>query len=372
MPFCGVSQSLEGMNVTSQLEDREEINENVPVLLEGIWENSSRYVIFDSGYVSRLSSRRIPSIALKAFYGWYVDRTAESDEYSLNHLRPSNDTTSKSAEHLEIHFTPITDELFSPGESVFHEGYSVTQGKMPSGAWDMEIKYPGYKETYHVPIAVIGNNLYIKFLIRSSKDVGSEGENEKINLQGFWQDSGSASGIKVSPPVLYDELLSYYVSGDYVYHIRYWVTDMEYDGETKAAFSDGNETFYVPKHIISGNRVFTCVSGKSRNIRNIERSEKLPEKFELNDVVISGSVTDESGFNTFVSGNGATIMGIGEPYLVLLDDSRSFEDILEEAALRKAPSPAPLFPPHGLLDFDWSIIEDPPESYDRRMLDLGK
>lgn len=368
------SQSLEGVNVTSTQEtsSQEESDENVPVLLEGIWENSTRYVIFDSGYVSRLSSRRIPSVALKAFYGWYVDRTAESNEYSLNNPRPSNDTTSKTAQQLELHFTPITDELYSSSEASYHEGYSVSMGKMSSGAWDMEVKYPGFKETYHIPVAVIGNNLYIKFLIRSSTEVSSGSEGEKEKLQGFWQDSGSASGIKVSPPVLSDELLSYYVSGEYVYHIRYWVCDMDYDSETKAAFSDGNETFYVPKHIMSGDRVFTCVAGRSRNIRNIERSEKLPEKYELNDVFVSGSVTDESGLNAAVSGNGATIMGIGEPYLVLVEGSRTFEDILEEAALRKAPSPAPVFPPHGLLDFDWSIIEDPPATYDRRMLDLGK
>lgn len=378
-PFCVNSQSLEGVNVTSNSETVEMQN-LVPILLEGIWENRTRTVIFDSGYVTRLSSRRIPAIALKPFYGWYMDRTAESDEFSFSNPRPSNDATSKNAQQLEIRFEPLVQELYSNDEASVSSALKVSKGNEASGAWIMEIKYPGIKEKYYIPVAVIGNKLYLDFLIRPLDDStliliqgqSSEDSPSKDSLLGFWQDTGASSGIMVSPPLLAKELLSYYVNAEYAYHIRYWETDMDYDGVTEAAFSDDNKTFYVPKHLLSGNRVFTCVAGRSRNIRNIERSKEIPEKYELNEVNVSGYVSDENGNNVYVDLTCATIMGLGEPYLIRLDDSLTYEDILSEAALRKAPSPAPLFPPHGLLDFDWSIIEDPPESYDRRMLDLGK
>ena len=67
----------------------------------------------------------------------------------------------------------------------------------------------------------------------------------------------------------------------------------------------------------------------------------------------------------------ATICALGEPYLSIVPD-KTIEEIFSEDLARQRPKPEPLFPPHGVLDFDWSIIEDPPKSYNRRMLDLGK
>lgn len=55
--------------------------EEVPALLKGVWKNSSRYFVFDSGYVSD-DGGAIPQAVLRSFYTWYDDRAAESSLYS--------------------------------------------------------------------------------------------------------------------------------------------------------------------------------------------------------------------------------------------------------------------------------------------------
>ena len=56
----------------------------------------------------------------------------------------------------------------------------------------------------------------------------------------------------------------------------------------------------------------------------------------------------------------------------VLVDGKTIEQIIREDSEKKYPEPEPLFPPHGVLDFDWSILEDPPANWNMRMLDLGK
>ena len=53
-------------------------------------------------------------------------------------------------------------------------------------------------------------------------------------------------------------------------------------------------------------------------------------------------------------------------------EGKTIEEIIKQDSEKKYPAPQPLFPPHGILDFDWSIIEDPPTNYNKRVLDLGK
>ena len=55
-----------------------------------------------------------------------------------------------------------------------------------------------------------------------------------------------------------------------------------------------------------------------------------------------------------------------------MGENYALEEILAENLKKNHPPPQPLFPPHGILDFDWSIIEDPPKDWNRRILDLGK
>ena len=52
----------------------------VPTLLEGIWENNTRYIVFDTNYIKE--NKSIPQIVLKIYYQWYDDRAAEAREYT--------------------------------------------------------------------------------------------------------------------------------------------------------------------------------------------------------------------------------------------------------------------------------------------------
>lgn len=352
------------------------LSAQVPSLLKGVWKNSARYTVFDTNYYSEKNGGAVPQCALRLYYQLYLDRVAESADYSKKNKRPVNAATQKDeAEEVSIEFIPLTDEAL---ESTSAE-QKYTAENVPSGAWNLKITYPGYKEPYYIPVAVIGDKLYLNFKIKAD-------DSDKIpystlldgtvmqsgNLMaGFWQDYGAAEKIPVSRPRTKTELLSYYVTDNAVYHIRYWQTDMDYDAETQAIFSDGEETFYVPKHLKVSEKTYTCVTGKRTRIRNIEKSAKIPGEYSHNTVLVKKSVEEQNGKNTSYTVRIATICVLGEPYLVLQKDM-SMEQILEESKKLHAPAPKPLFPPHGILDFDWSIVERPPKNWNKRMLDLGK
>ena len=357
-------------------------NDEVPELLDGIWQGSDRMVVFNSGFYDEQSGSAVPEIVLTPFYGYYADRAAESSEYTKNHQRNRNDATPSSPQKLLLKFTSLTDELFPEqyNKSVVHEnGDVLAADTAASGAWDIEIKYPGIKETSHVPVAVIGNKLYLDFIIKSSEDEsispdlitnGSTFVSENL-LSGYWREAGSASGITVSPPYNARELKCYYITNNNVYSIRYWVTDMDYDEEAKAFFIDSGESFSVPKHIQAGGFTYTCVAGRGKNIRNVQKGSSFEEDYVLNSVYIQKHTENSSGEAVTYTVKTATICALGKPYLTLAEGS-TLEDIVNAVNSKKWPDPKPVFPPHGVLDFDWSIIKDPPETYDTRMIDLGK
>lgn len=352
--------------------------QDVPELLKGVWKNSGRYVSFDTGFGTEHSA--VPQIVLRAFYGWYGDRAAESASYSEKNPRDRNNTTAQSpAQEISIRYVPLTAELFPEGSGTGAEladGTVLYAQEIPSGAWNLEITFPGHREPYTVPVAVIGGSLYLSFALRQadsgfvlfSPDVPQAGQPE---LGGFWQDPGSSSGILISPPVQNEELLSYYVTDSAVYKIRYWQTDMDFDRERKAVFSDGSETHSVPAHLKVAGKTFTCVTGRRSRIRNIQKAAALPQPYTLNGVIAKKEESDGNGTMSERTAEAATICAFGDPYLQLVP-GKTMEEILAEDAQKERPSPVPLFLPRGVLEFDWSIVEDPPDDYSRRVLDLGK
>ena len=370
-----------------QGEDAAVVQESVPALLSGIWENTDRYVVFNTGYFSSESGRAIATFVLRTFYQWYDDRPAESTEYAVSFARDRNDAETEKVEIVELHFTPLTDELFlqSYNKPVTQEdGDTLFAETANSGAWDMEIKFAGRKlggvDTYHIPIAVIGNKLYLHFAIKR-EDSDSVPQSSLLNgitiqsenlLGGFWRDVGNANGILIAPPVTNTELLSYFITNEAVYHIRYWRTDMPFDAEAEALFTDGDKTYHVPKHLRVADNVYTCTLGRRTRIRNIDKSAGLPQTHTLNTVLVEKHQTDAEGRANSYTVRTATICAFGEPYLTLTDGSQTLQEIITKNNERRHPPVKFLFPPHGILDFDWSIIEDPPASYDRRMLDVGK
>ena len=361
----------------------------VPRLLEGVWENYSRYVVFDTGYATS-AGEAIPQIVLRTFYQWYDDRAAESPEYSVAVLRDSNAATQTSSQAQEIHvrFVPLTDELFTADygiQTVRSDGDVLIAENENSGAWDMQVEYVGKRlggrEIYHIPVAVIGGDLYLDFTVRMEDSStllatpilsGNILENENP-MAGYWQDYGSANGILESPPIMDSELLSYYVSDSAVYPIRYWVTDMEYDADARASIVDGDDTYYVTKHLWVGGKNYTCTLGRRTQIRNLQKIDSLPSPYRTNSVLVEKHALDDDGNEFTYTVRTSTICAFGEPYLRLTDGSKSIEEIIKADNSRKKDPPKPLFPvTGGPLDFDWSIIENPPADYNRRMLDLGK
>lgn len=350
----------------------------VPRLLHGVWMNPSRYIVFDTGYSKDNGS--IPMIVLRSFYGRYDDRAAESHDYTEKNKRPLNDATQRDLpEEIVYKFIPLTPELI-PNKVVKQEdGDEILADGISSGAWTLQVKYPRRKEIYNIPFAVIGNKLYLNFLVKE-EDSDKLAKNSFLDgnimqsgnpLNGYWQDNGNAIGLLVSPAKNSNELMSYYIIDDDFYCIRYWKTDMEYGKDAKAFFSDEKETYSVPKHLKVSDSVFTCVNGRGSKIRNIKKSNKFDSEYSLNSILVKKNGTDENGNDFSYSVRTSTICAIGKPYLELVE-GKTIEQIIKEDSEKEYPKPEPLFPPHGVLDFDWSIIEDPPKNWNMRMLDLGK
>ena len=316
------------------------ISPSLPPLLAGLWQNNQRIVSFEN-----LDSA---SVILKLFYGWYYDRAAEpgtqtfvdsimsttqldynysgasqqdfiarnsvtiTDEvlqYDSLPPRPKNDATSSQAQHLLVEFEPLIPETET------------------SGAWNIWITYPDIKERHAIPVAVFDGKLYVNFYLGTSSP-----------LSRFFQAASNTNGITISTPLLDKEVISYLVTGSRMYKIRYWQTDMEYDGKTEAVLSGEDGDYQVPKHLLIGGTVYTCVAGRRVDIRNVE---EIP--------------LDISGF-TMSSDNRIIVQK--SAYLSLMDNNASeLYQLIAEANSRKAPPPPPPIP-LGDLDFHYGEIED--------------
>ncbi len=366
MPAIQHSEDAYNLQPTNSMFDVEK----VPELLCGIWESSSRLVKFDSGFHDKVTGFVIPQVVLKPFYGCYADRAAESREYTASVQKDRNDATSSSPQEMQVKFVPLLEE--NTGEDV---GSAMT-----SGAWDIQVKYSGIKEISHIPVCVIDDKLYLNFMIKK-QDVGSVpadmiydgavfANENKVN--GVWLNMGTSSGFWISQPYNAKDMNSYYVTSDCVYTIRYWCTDMDYDENTYAVFTDENESYQVPKHIRVANTTYTCVSGRGKNIRKVEKGNRLPYETSYNNVSLRKTDKNATGKVVSYSVMTSNICAFGEPYLTLNKSGLSLEELVNLTNSQRAPDPTPLFPPHGILDFDWSIMKDPPENFDRRNLDLHK
>lgn len=305
-------------------------SKDVPETLSGIWQGRDRLALFSSG-------TDMYTCVLRVFYQWYDDRAAESESYAQISSRARNDTTARYPENIELEFRTIAEN-----------------SSRTDGAYELKVKYQGLKDYAYIPLAVIDGNIYMRFFVRHNF---YDESGNAIDGRYFLADYGTASGLTISPPVIKDELLCYYVDGSSVYHIRYWLSSMDQtDGQ--AEFSDGDALYYVPKYIQVSENLYTCATGRSRKIRNIQKSLSLPYSF----------VSDTEGL----------IYAPPEPYLVRVPGSGTGEELLktvEENNSRRHPAPKPLFPPAD-IDFHWKEISDlekyNPYTWNRRNLDIHK
>ena len=298
----------------------------LPEVLDGIWEGSDRYIMFqENSELDEILDSQIqldePGYIwcyLKMFYGWYTDRAAEkTNRKNSSYQYDTNDVVFRDIQNIKIEFVPLLNL----------ENCS---------AFEIVITYPNVKEKYSVPVAVIGDSLFLDFAIRQPQSDSENIKNRKNNndLYGFWSSVPEVSGIKISRPVISDSLYSMYVADDCVYYIRYWQTDMEFS-DGLAVFSDGKNKYEVPKHIKSSGKIFTCVNGRSSIIRNVERKALPLENYDVND--------DKN------------IIGLGTPYLSRIEKKCSLENMMKivmQDNSRRAPYPDPPFPPSNL---DWHL-----------------
>ena len=176
-------------------------------------------------------------------------------------------------------------------------------------------------------MAVFDGKLYVNFYLETND-----------SLSRFFQAASNTNGITISTPLQDKEVTSYLVTGSRMYKIRYWQTDMEYDGETQAILSGEDGNHHVPKHLLIGGTVYTCVAGRRVDIRNVE---EIP--------------LDISGFTTS-SDNRIVVQK--SAYLSLMDNKASeLYRLIADANSRKAPPPPPPIP-LGELDFHYEEIED--------------
>lgn len=366
--------------------------EGVPVAFGGIWERDDRFVMFaneervlnaadsanaeDAGNAynsgsadeERWASDQYISILLKTFYAWYLDRTAESASFAESRERIVNDSTSPKAEHIFVQYRPLVSRSFSDDAGNADNAYDTgadEAAESNGSVWEIFVRYPGLKEDVVIPVAVIGDSLYLNFAVKlgggeraddaadsdgiaaagtaieSSDTDGSAAADiaavQDDPLRGFWCKMAEGDGVKVCIPNTAENIYSTYITDNAVYTIRYWRTDMEYSNE-KAFFSDGGETFSVVKHIQSAGKIFTCCNGRSVTIRNVQKTAERPKVYELD--------------------SSATICGLGSPYLRRVQNVNTKEAVFalfDKAYAQRAPNPDPPFPPSN-LDFHMKEI----------------
>ena len=302
-----------------------------PALLEGIWTGGDRYVFFVPENTAEKAAVKPTDIALilKTYYGWFYDRTAEPEDWASSPERFLCTATTKEAERLTV----TAENLLNRPPRYDADGNAVPYD---SGAWELVVKYNGKKryET-RIPVAVIGNELYLDFVLRnSSTDAITAGGTE---LDGYWQGVCRRESIRIAPYPRVSEIRSYYVSGGDMYALRFWETTMPYTDDL-ASFDDTGKTFSVAKHIVSNASVFTCVTGRSNRIRN---TVKRPLDF-------GDYKLDETG----------TICAFGKPYMTKVvgkDSAPELMHIVAEANSRRKDPPPPLFPPSD-LNWHWDLI----------------
>ncbi|MGI5055320.1 hypothetical protein [Treponema socranskii] len=304
---------------------------NFPALLEGIWTGDDRYVFFVPENTAEKAAVKPTDIALilKTYYGWFYDRAAEPEVFASQSERFLCTATTKEAERLTV----TAEDLLNRPPRYDTNGNAVPYD---SGAWELVVKYNGKKryET-RIPVAVIGNELYLDFVLRS--DLQERPASSGSELRGYWQGVCKRKSIRLAPYPRASEIRSYYVSDDGMYVLRFWETTMPYTDDL-ASFDDTGKTFSVAKHIVSSASIFTCVTGRSDRIRNIV---KMPLDF-------GDYKLDETG----------TICVFGKPYMTKVlgkDSAPGLMQIVAEANSRRKDPPPPLFPPSD-LNWHWDLI----------------
>lgn len=291
----------------------------IPSEIKGIWKGDDRYIF--------IGEENQFAVILKEYYGWYYDRVVEPENFSNISARKRNISTQKNAHHYTVDFKKNSENI---------------------PVWEMTVNVDKKTKSI-IPIALTENEIYLKFLIKipysadSSKGSLTTENDERADGQfansnyGYWQGVNESDSIRISGRNNSKDIISWYMTENGNYRLRFWQTDMLYE-DSKAAFSDENKLYTVNKHIFSAGQNYSCVNGRSSNIRNVEKYPDFPFSSKL----------DSTG----------NLLLPEKPYLTKVTDKNSAEElmkIVEEANKQRKPDPPPLFPAED-LDWHWDLI----------------
>ena len=309
-------------------------SQTIPDDIYGIWESKDRYVFIEKNETEKANQI---VIYLKTYYGWYVDRTAEPKEYDEKEKRNRNSSTSKNAEQIYFEIKPINQT----------DGFKIAEDSL---AFEMNLIY-AKNEIQKIPVAVINQNIYLNFYIQDFDD------------KSFYRGNAVSQGIKVSSWKIPENISCLYFSDDTFFDIRYWLTDMDYE-KSKVSLDFDNKTFFVDKHIFSSGYNYSCVSGKSKKIRNVQppfiiQKSQIQKPFEPY-FYYNIEENDKNIAKSFFFNKDKTIIVFDkEPYLTKLVDKNDFNDLMQivkSSNSRRKPPAESLFAEKE-LDWHWDLID---------------
>ena len=293
----------------------------IPQKLLGIWEAKDRYVFFEQ------NDDEQPElvVVLKEYYGWYLDRAAEPEKYSQKENRTRNIPTPRNAEHIYIQNIDTKETANSLYGS-------------------LELFY-SRRDKNTIPFFMLDDKIFLKYFVLDERKITEEkgsvesSENQNVSYK-FYRGVAPSKGFMISPQALPKDITGYIISGQKLYDVRYWQTDMDYSTDY-INFSYKDDSFQIPKHLTSCNANYSCVSGRSKNVRNTVK----PFDYKEEDFIFNDEKT------VFTKNE--------EPYLKRLAGKDTFElliEIVKQANSRRKPDPPALFPPSD-LDWHWDLID---------------
>lgn len=273
--------------------------------LNGIWEGRDRFVFFENAADDENS---FLIVVLKTYYGWYYDRAAEPLDLSDVQTRTPNAATHKDPEVIPYKLTELGD------------------------AFQISINYSKHNSDT-TTFAIIDDKIYLNAYTLIPKDAASPStgsrtaDNDIVTADLYRGYQHSVGFLMYEQPT--DQNISLLiVDGEKFYDVRYWLTDMDYD-PSYVSFKYKDDTYSVPKHLQADGSNYSCVSGRSKKVRNT-----MPY-FLLSDS------------NIIYNEDKTVMIKDTQPYLTKLTDKQTIEDlmkIIKEANARRKPDPEPIFP----------------------------
>ena len=286
--------------------------QSIPSKLLGIWESKDRYVFFEQNDEDQPQL----VVLLKTYYGWYLNRAAEPASYNDKEPRVRNTANARNAEHIYIQNINTKE----------------TENSLYGS---LDLSYSTWQKN-SIPFFMLEDSIYLSYF---EKDEVDELENPDKKWT-FYRGVAPSKGFMISPQSIPENITGYIIDGEKLYDVRYWKTDMDYSTDY-ITFSYKDDSYLIPKHLRSQETNYSCVSGRSKKVRNaVKPFEYKAENFLYND-------------------DGSAFTKNEEPYLKQLAGRDTFEElikIVKEANSKRKPDPPALFPPSD-LDWHWDLID---------------